>query len=306
MAADSFPSHPVTAVVPMAAGGPTDLLMRAVQQKMSEALGATVLVENKTGASGLIGLRYVLNAQPDGYTVNVATATSHGLAPSITENLPYDPRKDFRAVGGIVVAPGVLISSKIVTPDCKFETLLKKIKAEPDKLKYGSAGIGTLSHITGEAFLSAVGGKMLHVPYRGLAPAMIDLYGGSIDVAFDNISSAKPHIESGKVCALAIQADHRLPGYKDIPTYDELGYPELNRPAWYGLVVRHDTPDAIVLKLNHALNQALASDAVKRNYAAMGVLPIPGTPEDFDRRVDDEIRYWHDLVEKIGFPKIKI
>jgi len=305
-AAAEFPARPVTAVVQMAPGGPTDLLVRAVQQKMGEALGQSVVVENKAGASGLIGLRYVLGAQPDGYTVGIASGTSHGVAVNIYENLPYDPQKDFKAVGGIVMAPGVLISSKAVTPDCKFETLLEKLKAEPGSLKFGSAGVGTLAHITGEAFLAEVGGKMLHVPYRGLGPALVDLYGGSIDVVFDNISSAKSHIESGKVCALAIQSPARVPGYENIPTYAELGYPQLNRPTWYGMIVRQDTPDDVVLRLNHALNEALASDEVKRSYAAMGVAPMPGTPQDFARRVDDEIRYWRGVVEKIGFEKLKI
>lgn len=304
--AQDFPARPVTAVVPMAPGGPTDLLARVVQQKMGEALGQSLVVENKAGASGLIGLRAVLNAPPDGYTLGIALATSHGVAVNIYENLPYNPTKDFKAVGGLVVAPGVLISSKSVTPDCKFETLLAKIKAQPNKLKFGSAGIGTLSHITGEAFLDAVKGQMLHVPYRGLGPAMVDLYSGSVDVIFDNISSSRTHIESGKVCALAIQAPERLDGFKNIPTYAELGYPQMNRPTWYGMIVRHDTPDDVVNKLNKALNKALASDEVKRQYAAMGVFPIPETPAQFAARMEDEIRYWHGVVENIHFKKLKL
>ncbi|MGY6268108.1 Bug family tripartite tricarboxylate transporter substrate binding protein [Achromobacter denitrificans] len=304
-AADGFPSRAVTAVVQMAPGGPTDLLVRAVQQKMGEALGQSLVVENKSGASGLIGLRYVLNAPPDGYTLGIASATSHGVAVNIYEQLAYSPLKDFKAVGGIVNAPGVLISSKTATPDCKFETLLKKIRAEPGKLKFGSAGIGTLAHITGEAFMAEVGGTMLHVPYRGLGPAMMDVYSGQIDAVFDNISSARSHIESGKVCALAIQSPKRLAGFEDIPTYAELGYPQLNRPTWYGMIVRHDTPDDVVDKLNAALNKALASEEVSRNYSSMGVEPIPGTPQDFSKRMEDEIRYWHDVVEKIKFEKLK-
>lgn len=306
LAEDAFPSRLVTTVVQMAPGGPTDLLVRAVQKQMSKALGQTLVVENKAGASGLIGLRYVLNAPPDGYTVGIASATSHGVAVNIYDNLPYDPQRDFKAVGGIVVAPGVLISSKSVTPDCKFETLLKKIKTEPDELRFGSAGIGTLAHLTGEAFLAEVGGKMMHVPYRGLGPAVVDLLGGSIDVVFDNISSAGEQIKSGKICALAVQSDKRVPGFENVPTYGELGYPQLDRPTWFGMVVRRDTPDDVVQKLNHALNEALASDEVARTYAALGVQPIPGTPQDFTKRIDDEIRYWHDLVEKIGFVKLKI
>lgn len=304
-AADTYPSRPVTAVVQMAPGGPTDLLVRAVQQKMGEALGQTLIVENKAGASGLIGLRYVLSAPPDGYTVGIASATSHGVASNIYENLSYSPQ-DFKAVGGIVIAPGVLLSSKEATPDCKMETLIQKIRANPGKLKFGSAGIGTLAHISGEAFLAEVNGEMLHVPYRGLGPALIDLYGGSIDVVFDNISSAQTHIDSGKVCALAIQSPKRVAGHEKIPTYEELGYPQLNRPTWYGMIVRRDTPDAVVKRLNIALNEALASEQVSRNYAVMGVEPIPDTPEAFANRMDDESRYWQAVVEKIKFEKIKL
>ncbi|AZR93767.1 twin-arginine translocation pathway signal [Bordetella trematum] len=305
MAAD-FPGRPVTAVVQMAPGGPTDLLVRVVQQRMGDALGQSVIVENKAGASGLIGLRHVLNAPADGYTVGIASATSHGVAVNIYEKLAYDPLKDFKPVGGIVIAPGVLIASKQITPDCKFETLLEKLKAEPGKYKFGSAGIGTLAHISGEAFLAEVGASMLHVPYRGLGPAMVDLYGGSVDVIFDNISSAKTHIESGKVCALAVQSPERVAGYESIPTYKELGYPQLNRPTWYGMIVREDTPDTVVAELNKALNQALASEDVVRTYAGMGVAPIPDTPQAFGQRMQDEILYWQGVVEKIGFEKLKM
>lgn len=306
VAAKDFPQRPVTAIVQMAPGGPTDLVVRAVQQKMSEALGESVIVENKAGAGGLIGLRHVLSAPPDGYTVGIASGTSHGVAVNVYENLAYDPLKDFKAVGGIVLAPGVLISSKTVTPDCKFETLLKKLEEQPGELKFGSAGIATLAHMTGEAFQAEVNHEMLHVPYRGLGPAMVDLFGGSIDVVFDNISSARAHIASGNVCALAIQAPERVAGFEDIPTYAELGYPQLNRPTWYGMIVRSDTPDEVVNKLNKALNEALATDEIKANYAAMGVTPLPETPEEFGNRMKEEISYWKTLVEKINFEKLKI
>lgn len=306
VASENFPDRPVTTVVQMAPGGSTDLVVRAVQQKMGEALGQTLIVENRAGAGGLIGLRHVLSSPPDGYTVGIASGTSHGVAVNVYENLPYDPLKDFKPVGGIVVAPGVLITNKEVTPDCKFETLLKKLEENPGELKYGSAGIATLAHITGEAFLAETGREMLHVPYRGLGPALIDLYGGSIDVVFDNISSARAHISSGKVCALAIQSPERVPGFEDIPTYAELGYPQLNRPTWFGMIVRSDTPDEVVNKLNTALVEALNSDDIKQNYASMGVAPLPESPEEFGERMKDEIQYWADVVEKIDFEKLKI
>lgn len=304
--AQEFPAKPVTAVVQMAPGGPTDLIVRLVQQKMGEYLGQTVVVENKAGAGGLIGLRYVLNAAPDGYTLGVASGTSHGVAVNIYENLPYDPLKDFRAIGSIVVAPGVLITSKKATPDCKFQTFLDKLKKSPGDMKYGSAGIGTLAHLTGAYFLAETGTDMMHVPYRGLGPAMIDLYGGTIDALFDNISSSRSHIESGKVCALAIQAPERLAGYPNIPTYAELGLAQLNKPTWYGFIARADTPDAVVQKLNTALNKSLESEEVRTAYGKLGVQPIPSTPDEFSKRMSDEIDFWRDVVQKIKFEKLKL
>ncbi|HEY9280009.1 MAG TPA: tripartite tricarboxylate transporter substrate binding protein [Eoetvoesiella sp.] len=304
--AQEYPSKPVTAIVQMAPGGPTDLIVRLIQQKMGEHLGQTVVVENKAGAGGLIGLRHVLNAPSDGYTLGIASATSHGVAVNIYENLPYDPLKDFRAIGSLVVAPGVLITSKKATPDCKFQTLIDKLKKSPNELQYGSAGIGTLAHLSGAAFLAETDTQMLHIPYRGLGPAMTDIYSGTIDAVFDNISSARSHIASGKVCALAIQSPQRLPNYPDIPTYAELGFPQLNKPTWYGLIAKADTPDPIVKKLNAALNATLESTEVRTAYSRLGVEPIPSTPDEFTKRMSDEIEFWRKVVAKINFEKLKL
>lgn len=304
--AQDYPSRAVTTVVQMAPGGPTDLIVRLVQQKMGEELGQTVVVENRAGAGGLIGLRHVLTAPADGYTLGVASGTSHGVAPNIYANLPYSPDKDFRAVGALVVAPGVLVTSKKATPDCKFETLIEKLKQSPGEMKYGSAGIGTLAHLTGAYFLAETDTDMMHIPYKGLGPAMIDLYGGSIDAVFDNISSAKSHIASGKVCALAVQSPQRLTQFPDIPTYAELNLPQLNKPTWFGLIARADTPDAIVNRLNKALNAALNSDEVRVAYSKLGVEPIPDTPEKFAQIIGDENIYWRDVIKKIKFEKLKL
>ena len=301
--AQEFPNKPVTAVVQMAPGGPTDLIVRAIQAQMGAALGEPLIVENRSGASGLIGLKYVLSAQPNGYTVGIATGTSHGVAVNFYKNLPYNPLKDFKAVGGIALAPGVVLARKEIAPDCKFETLVAKLKAKPDEYKFGSPGAGTLGHMSAEAFMSEVGVKMMHVPYRGLAPAISDLYGGVIDVVFDNISSSQAHLKSGKICAIAIQAPERLEAFPDIPTYQELGYPNLNRPAWYGMIVRSDTPDDVVKRLNTALNQALETDAVKKTFQGLGISAIPGSPEPFQLRMKEEIEYWRDVVEHVGIAK---
>lgn len=304
--AQEYPNRAVMTVVQMAPGGPTDLIVRLVQQKMSEELGQSVVVENRAGAGGLIGLRHVLTAAADGYTLGVATGTSHGVAPNIYTNLPYNPGKDFRAVGALVVAPGVLITSKKATPDCKFKTFIEKLKKSPGEMKYGSAGTGTLAQLTGAYFLAETDTDMMHIPYKGLGPAMIDLYGGSIDAVFDNISSAKSHIASGKVCALAVQSPQRPSQFPDIPTYAELDLPQLNKPTWYGLIARADTPDAVVIRLNKALNAALNSKDVRTAYGKLGVEPIPGTPEQLTQIIRDENIYWRDVIKKIKFEKLKL
>ncbi|OZI53637.1 Bug family tripartite tricarboxylate transporter substrate binding protein [Bordetella genomosp. 5] len=301
--ARDFPTKPVTAVVQMAPGGPTDLIVRAIQAQMGAALGESLVVENRSGASGLIGLRYVLSAPPNGYTVGIATGTSHGVAVNYYNNLPYDPLKDFKSVGGIALAPGVVLTRKDLVPDCKFETLVTKLRERPGDYKFGSPGAGTLGHMSAEAFMNEVGVKMMHVPYRGLAPAITDLYGGVIDVVFDNISSSQAHLKSGKICAVAIQAPKRLDAFPDIPTYEELGHPGLNRPAWYGMIVRSDTPDDVVKSLNAALNQALETDAVKKTFQGLGISAMPGGPEPFRLRMQDEIEYWRDVVKRVGIAK---
>ncbi|WP_255474776.1 tripartite tricarboxylate transporter substrate binding protein [Pusillimonas sp. ANT_WB101] len=304
--AQDYPNKPVTAVIQMAPGGPTDLIVRVIQQKMGEELGQALIIENKAGAGGLIGIKNVLSAHADGYTLGIATGSSHGVAPNIYENLPYNPTKDFRPVGTLVMAPGVLVASKAAVPDCRYETFIKKLKENPGEMKYGSAGIGTLAHMTGAYFLAETETDMLHIPYRGLGPAMIDLQGGSIDALFDNISSARAHLKGGKICALAIQSDKRLEEYPSIPTYAELGLPQLNKPTWYGLIARAETPDAVILELNAALNKTLDSESVANLYKGMGVQPFKSTPEEFSALMQEENEFWKNVTEKINFAKLKL
>ncbi|MGE6919312.1 Bug family tripartite tricarboxylate transporter substrate binding protein [Achromobacter kerstersii] len=297
-----FPKHPLTIVVQQAPGGPTDVIVRSVQQKMAESLGQSIVVENRTGAGGVIGVRSVIAAAPDGYTIGIASPTSHGLVSALYATPPYDPLKEFRPVGGIALVPGVLVSSKTLTSDCKFSTLLEKIKLT--EIRYGSAGIGTRSHGMGAVFAQELHSKMLHVPYRGLSLAMTDMYGGQIDIVFDSIGSAASHVRSGKVCALAVQAPERLAAFPDVPTFAELGYPQLNRPDWFAMMVRKATPNAVVEKLNSALNQALTGAETSKTLTSLGAIPTPGSPEDLSKRMNDEILFWRDMVKKAGIEKI--
>ncbi|MVW70750.1 tripartite tricarboxylate transporter substrate binding protein [Bordetella sp. 15P40C-2] len=304
--AESFPNAPITVVVPMAAGGPTDTAARAIQQAMGAALGQSVVIENKAGAAGLIAMNFVRRATPDGYTLGVASATTHAIAPNIYTESPYDSVKDFTFIGGLITAPGVLVVDKAVAPNCEMKAFLETLKASPEKYSYGSAGVGSLSHLNGARFLQATGTNMLHVPYRGLSNAMNDLYAGQVHAVFDNVSSAMTHIKSGKVCALAVQAPKRLESLPDVPTYAELNMEELNKPTWYGLVGPAGIPKERVEALNQALNKALASPEVVTLYERQGVAAAPGSADDFAKKVASERQMWADTTAEMNFEKFSV
>jgi tripartite-type tricarboxylate transporter receptor subunit TctC len=204
-----------------------------------------------------------------------------------------------------VIAPGVLIASPKVAPDCKLSSFLDTLRKEPGQVKFGSAGTGTLSHLAGMRFQAATGTQMLHVPYKGLAPAINDLYSGQIDAVFDNVSSALPHIKSGKFCALAVQAPSRLATLPDVPTYQEAGLPELNNPTWYGIVAPANTPRPVVAAVNAALNAALAAPSVRTTFDHLGVSPAPSTPDGFAQQISHDIGIWRETTEKIGYQKVQ-
>lgn len=304
--AETFPNAPITIVVPMAAGGPTDTAARAIQQAMGAALGQSVVIENKAGAAGLIAMNAVRRASPDGYTLGVASATTHAIAPNIYIEAPYDSVSDFSFIGGLINAPGVLVVERSMTPNCEMKVFLDNIKANPEKYSYGSAGVGALSHLNGARFLDATGTNMLHVPYRGLSNAMNDLYAGQIHAVFDNVSSAMTHIKNGKVCALAVQAPQRLESLPDVPTYAELGLEELNKPTWYGLVAPAGMPKARIDALNNALNKALESPEVTALYERQGVEAAAGSAEDFAKKVASERQMWADTTARMNFQKFSV
>ncbi|WP_242444328.1 tripartite tricarboxylate transporter substrate binding protein [Advenella sp. S44] len=302
---DSYPDRPITLVVPMAPGGPADTAARTVQVEMSKKLGQTIVIENRAGAAGSIAVTKVRRAAPDGYTLLIANASTHAIAPSIYEKLTYDPVGDFAPIGRIVVSPGILITSHKMAPDCKMQTFVDNLKNAPGKVAFGSAGTGTLSHLTGMRFQAATGTQMLHVPYKGLAPAINDLYSGQIDAVFDSVSSALSHVKDGKFCALAVQSEARLNDLPDVPTYTEAGLPDLNNPTWYGVVSPANTPPSVVTTLNAALNAALNDSNVKKTFERLGVFPAATTPQAYGEQIKQDISAWRETTERIGFEKIK-
>lgn len=302
--AQSFPEHPVTLSVPFATGGPTDTLARVIARGLERHLGQPVIVDNKPGAGGRLGVESLKRAKADGYTVGVATASTQGVAPNLYNELTYDPTEDFRGVGQIVVAPGVMIANKDSVPNCDMKQFIERLKNAPGEFTFGSSGIGGLAHVTGEQFLAVTGTDMLHVPYKGLGPAMQGLYGGQVDVVFDNVSSSSQHIKSGRVCALAVQSDERLTSLPDVPTYKEFGLEAMNTPTWYGLIVPAATPGDVVAALNKALNKALADEDIAANFESMGVKPSPTSPEEFDEVQANEIRHWAEIFKISNFEKL--
>lgn len=301
----AFPDRPVTVVVPMAAGGPTDIIARTVQVRMGEKLGQPVVIDNKAGAAGAIAISTVKRAPPDGYMLTVASATTHAVAVNVYEKVTYDPVKDFTPIGNMVIAPGVLVTSQKAAPGCKFDAFLANLRKAPGSMQFGSAGTGSLSHLSGVRFLQATKTDMLHVPYKGLSSAMNDMQSGQIDAAFDNVSSALPRILGGGICALAVQSEQRLAVLPNVPTYKELGYAGLNKPTWYGLVAPANTSKETIAKLNGALNAALASPDVRATFDRLGVTPAPTTPEEFAEQIQRELALWKQVTEQIKFEKIK-
>jgi len=304
VSAQDYPDKPITLIVPFAAGGPTDVIARVIAKGMQEQLQTSIVVENRSGAAGRLGVELLKKAKPDGYTIGMATASTQGVAPNLYTKLEYDPLQDFKAVGQVVTAPGVLITNKNALPDCTMASFLTLLRVDPGRYAFGSSGQGGLSHMSGEQFLVATGLQMLHVPYRGLGPAMNDLYSGQITALFDNVSTAIPHIQSGRICALAVQARERLVSLPDVPTYAELGLAQLNDPTWYGILAPRDTPESIVVALNRALNAALQTDDIRATFERLGVTPSPVASDAFTRVQEREVAKWRDIVAKAGMKKL--
>jgi len=304
VSAQGYPDRPITLIVPFAAGGPTDVIARVIAKGMQEQLQASIVVENRSGAAGRLGVELLKKAKPDGLTIGMATASTQGVAPNLYTKLEYDPLQDFKAVGQVVTAPGVLITNKNALPDCTMASFLNLLRAAPGRYAFGSSGQGGLSHMSGEQFLVVTGLQMLHVSYRGLGPAMNDLYSGQITALFDNVSTAIPHIQSGRICALAVQANQRLASLPDIPTYAELGLAQLNDPTWYGILAPRETPDSIVVALNRALNAALQTDDIRATFERLGVTPSPVASDAFTRVQEREVAKWRDIVAKAGMKKL--
>lgn len=297
--ADNYPSKPLKLIVAFPPGGASDAVGRLYAEKLSEALKQPVVVENKPGAGTAIAAEAAAKAAPDGYTLSLAPAGQLTVLPHINSKLPYDPFKDFAPVSVVASVPYVIAAANN-TPFGNLKDLVAKAKKEPGKYTYSSCGNGTLCHLSGELFKSLTGTDLLHVPYKGSAPAVTALLGGEVNVSFDTLQVLASQIKAGKVKGLAITSSKRSFLLPDLPTAAEAGVPNLEVSSWFGIVVPAATPKDIVNRLNRELARIAESTEVKGRFAAQGIETLNSTPEGFAKLIRDDHARWGKVVKASG------
>lgn len=301
LAQDSYPSKPIKLMVSFAAGGPTDTVARIMGAKMAELLGQPIVVENRTGAGGNIGADVVAKAPPDGYTLLMATVSTHAINPGLYRKMPYDPVQDFAPVGQVGVTPIVLAVNRSI-PANDVNGLISLLKANPGKYSYGSSGMGSILHLCGEAFKSSAGGlDAVHVPYRGSAPMMADLVGGQITWAFDALPTVLPQVHAGAIRAIGGGMAMRARALPDLPTLQEQGVSGFECYTWNAILAPARTPAQIVALLGGAINNALADPIVFKRLQDAGVDPTPGsTPQKLSDFIRAELAKWAPIIKASG------
>jgi tripartite-type tricarboxylate transporter receptor subunit TctC len=297
--AQTYPDRPITLIIPFAPGGSTSIVGRVIAEKMSETLGEKIIVDNRAGAGGTVGTRSVARSAPDGYTIGLGYTGTLAIGPTLYAKSGYDPRKDFAPIGMIGNSP----NSLVVHPSFPAKTvgeLIAYAKANPGKVNFGSAGAGTASHITGEYFGHAAGISLVHVPYKGTGPALVDLIGGHIPMAFAPIPATHANIAGGQLRGLAVTSLTRTSLLPDVPTVAESVLPGFDASLYYGLIAPAGTPRPIVDRLNKELRAALASDDVRKRLQQDGTEPTPGTPEDYAAFIDQDETKWSRIVKSSG------
>ena len=297
--AQAYPNKPVRLVVPFPAGGTTDILARAMAQKLSDALGQQFVVDNRPGAGGNIGADLVAKSPPDGYTLLMGTVGTQAINTSLYAKMPYDAAKDFAPVVLVAGVPNVLVAHPSVTAKTVPE-LVALAKAKPGSINFASSGNGTSIHLSGELFKVMTGVQMSHVPYKGSAPAITDLLGGQVQIMFDNLPSALPHIKAGKLRALAVTSSKRAPALPDLPTIAEAGVPGFEATSWFGILAPAGTPRDIVMKVNAESNKALQAADMKEKLLAQGAEAVGNTPEFFGDYIKAETTKWAKVVKESG------
>jgi tripartite-type tricarboxylate transporter receptor subunit TctC len=302
----AWPTKPVRIVVPFAAGGTTDIVARAIAPDLGKAFGQQFVVDNRGGAGGNIGAELVAKSPGDGYTLLMGTVGTHGINRALYAKLPYDPIKDFVPITLVAAVPNVMEMNAEKAKALgihNVQDFIRYAKANPGKLNMASSGNGTSIHLAGELFKAMTGTYMLHMPYRGSAPALLDMVGGNMDVMFDNLPSSMAHIKAGKLKALAVTSARRSDALPDVPTVEEAGGPELKgfeASSWFGLLAPAGTPPEIVQRIQQEVAKALATPAVKERLVAQGAIPGGNTPAEFTALIDSEHRKWAQVVKASG------
>lgn len=299
LAADAYPTRPIRFIIPFTPGGNTDVLGRILGAKLTESFGQQVVIDNRPGAGGTVGIEQATKATPDGYTIAMGTFGSVLVANSLYKKLSYDPQRDLAPVVLVSTPPGLLLAHPSV-PVKSVQDLINHARSHPGKLNYASSGAGTWNHLFGELFNSAAKVKIVHVPYKGAAPAVTDLLGGQVQVMFAPFPPALPHVRSGRVKALAVSTAKRSGLLPEVPTVSESGLPGYSAEGWFAVMAPAKTPAPIIKRLNSELNRALQMPDVKASLAADGAEPAGGTPEQLAQSIREGAAKWGKLIRELG------
>ena len=294
-----YPSRSLRLIVPFPPSGGTDIVARTVAPHLSAALGQQIVIDNKPGAGGTIGSELATKAANDGYTLLMATSSTHAVAPNLNPKLGYDPQRDFAPVVNVNIGPNILVVTAGLPPR-SVRDLIAYGKTNAGKLTFASSGTGTVYHLTGEMFKSMAGVDMVHVPYKGSAQAFPDLISGQVSLMFDATTSVMPHVKSGKLRALAITSAQRNPALPDLPTVAEAGVPGFESALWIGLFAPAGTPREIIARLNTEANKVLARTDVRDAFAQQGTEVVGGTPEQFAAQIRADIARWGKVIREAG------
>jgi tripartite-type tricarboxylate transporter receptor subunit TctC len=281
-AQSAFPQRPLRLIVAYATGGVSDIMGRVLAAKMTETMGQPIVVENRPGAGGMIGTEFVAKSPPDGYVFVLSSPTQMAIVPNLNKSTPYDPIKDFTAIGGIAMTPNIL-SINMQLPFRNLRDLVEYGKANPGKLSFGSSGPGSVGHLSGEVLRMTTGADLLHVPYKSAGAAYPDMFAGAVSMVFDTLPSAIQHINSGKARPIALMASKRAPLLPNVPTFAEAGYPEATLEFWLGLHGPANIPAPVVQALNDGLRKALAMPELKERFTALGADPLPTSPQELEQ-----------------------
>jgi len=295
-AQENYPSHPITLIVPFVAGGSTDLIARLIAQHAGAELGQMIIVENKGGAGGSLGMAYVKRAKPDGYTIGMASVSTHGSNPAVYKTLPYDPIKDFAPITNVAAVPSVFSVNPNV-PAKTMKEFIELARANPGKYTFASPGIGSLGHVNIENMMMQGKFELLHVPYKGGGQAVSDAISGQVNALTDNLTSSLPYIKQGKLRPLAVLGATRSPELPDIPTYAEVGL-NMKEAGWFGIVAPAGTSPAIITRLNEAIHKGMEAPEFKRKLKEMGGTPVPNTPDQFLAQIKAAIARYDEVAKK--------